>query len=198
MKNLKRAAAILGVVVLLVVCCLPMIFAFGSGENSQGNFKAAVGMVILVPVLAYVCPMLTGVLMVVLVRTFGYGTAWITYVSTGLLSFFLVPDKECMLMYVLFFGYYTIVRQWIGRLRPRSVALAAECLLFNAALAAVNLLLVYVFAIPMDAVSSNKWFLVGFWLAMNLLFFLYERLLGVAELLYARKIEKRLRSVFKK
>lgn len=56
------------------------------------------------------------------------------------------------------FGYYTIVRQWIGRLRPRSVALAAECLLFNAALAAVNLLLVYVFAIPMDAVSSNKWF----------------------------------------
>ena len=133
-----------------------------------------------VPVLAYVCPMLTGVLMVVLVRTFGYGTAWITYVSTGLLSFFLVPDKECMLMYVLFFGYYTIVRQWIGRLRPRSV------------------LLVYVFAIPMDAVSSNKWFLVGFWLAMNLLFFLYERLLGVAELLYARKIEKRLRSVFKK
>lgn len=33
---------------------------------------------------------------------------------------------------------------------------------------------------------------------MNLLFFLYERLLGVAELLYVRKIEKRLRSVFKK
>lgn len=65
------------------------------------------------------------------VRTFGYGTAWITYVSTGLLSFFLVPDKECMLMYVLFFGYYTIVRQWIGRLRPRSVALApsACCLM---------------------------------------------------------------------
>ena len=77
--------------------------------------------------------MLTGVLMVVLVRTFGYGTAWITDVSTVLLSFFLVPDKECMLMYVLFVGYYTIVRQWIGRLRPRSVALAAECLLFNAA-----------------------------------------------------------------
>ena len=54
MKNLKRAAAILGVVVLLAVCCLPMIFAFGSGDNAQGNFKAAVGTVILVPVLAYV------------------------------------------------------------------------------------------------------------------------------------------------
>ena len=31
-----------------------MIFAFGSGDNAQGNFKAAVGTVILVPVLAYV------------------------------------------------------------------------------------------------------------------------------------------------
>ena len=145
-----------------------------------------------VPVLAYVCPMLTGVLMVVLVRTFGYGTAWITYVSTGLLSFFLVPDKECMLMYVLFFGYYTIVRQWIGRLRPRSVALAAECLLFNAALAAVNLLLAAAMGL------LGRWWEPLYLLAMNLLFFLYERLLGVAELLYARKIEKRLRSVFKK
>ena len=48
MKNFKRAAAILGVVVLLAVCCLPMIFAFGSGDNAQGNFKAAVGTVILV------------------------------------------------------------------------------------------------------------------------------------------------------
>ena len=47
MKNFKRAAAILGVVVLLAVCCLPMIFAFGSGDNAQGNFKAAVGTVIL-------------------------------------------------------------------------------------------------------------------------------------------------------
>ena len=54
MKNFKRIAAIFGVVLLLAVCCLPMIFAFGGGENAQGNFKAAVGTVILVPVLAYV------------------------------------------------------------------------------------------------------------------------------------------------
>ena len=39
MKNFKRAAAILGVAVLLAVCCLPMIFAFGSGENAQGNLR---------------------------------------------------------------------------------------------------------------------------------------------------------------
>lgn len=54
MKNWKRAAAMLGVIVLLAVCCLPLVFAFGSGENAQGNFKAAVGVVILIPIFAYV------------------------------------------------------------------------------------------------------------------------------------------------
>ena len=53
MKNFKRAAAILGIVVLLAVCCLPMVFAFGSGENAAGMFRASLGMVILVPVLGY-------------------------------------------------------------------------------------------------------------------------------------------------
>lgn len=53
MKNFKRAAAILGVVVLLAVCCLLMIFAWQRRQRT-GNFKAAVGTVILVPVLAYV------------------------------------------------------------------------------------------------------------------------------------------------
>ena len=47
MKNFKRAAAILGIVVLLAVCCLPMVFAFGSGENAAGMFRASLGMVIL-------------------------------------------------------------------------------------------------------------------------------------------------------
>ena len=38
MKNFKRAAAILGVVVLLAVCCLRMIFAFCGGLMSLAIF----------------------------------------------------------------------------------------------------------------------------------------------------------------
>ena len=53
MKNLKRIAAIAAVVVLAAVSCLPMVFAFGSGENAAGMFRASLGAVILVPVLAY-------------------------------------------------------------------------------------------------------------------------------------------------
>ena len=53
MKNMKRVLALLGVFILLLAAFLPMLFAFGTGEGSQGRFKAALGIAIVVPVLAY-------------------------------------------------------------------------------------------------------------------------------------------------
>lgn len=54
MKNKKRVWAILGVVVLLVIFCLPMVFAFGGSETSQALFRGAFGAAILVPIMAYI------------------------------------------------------------------------------------------------------------------------------------------------
>ncbi len=57
MNNKKKVLAILGVIFLLLLFCLPMIFAFGNGENSQRLFRISLGLVITVPVLAYICLM---------------------------------------------------------------------------------------------------------------------------------------------
>ena len=53
MKRWKQAAAICGVIILLAAAVLPMFFAFGSGKNAQGRFRASLGVAIMVPVLAY-------------------------------------------------------------------------------------------------------------------------------------------------
>ena len=55
MKDKKRILALLAVGILVIVCLLPMIFAFRKGENSQGEFMAVVGIAIFVPVFAYIC-----------------------------------------------------------------------------------------------------------------------------------------------
>ncbi|MFQ7787327.1 MAG: hypothetical protein ACLRIP_04245 [Blautia massiliensis (ex Durand et al. 2017)] len=39
MKNFKRIAALAGVVILLLIFCLPMAFAWGSSENAQALFR---------------------------------------------------------------------------------------------------------------------------------------------------------------
>ena len=51
--KLKKAGAWIASVILLLACCLPMFFAFGSGENSQNYFKASLAVAIMVPILAY-------------------------------------------------------------------------------------------------------------------------------------------------
>ena len=41
------------IILLLLACSMPMFFAFGKGPDSQSNFKAAIAVAIMVPVLAY-------------------------------------------------------------------------------------------------------------------------------------------------
>ena len=53
MKNGKRLAAILGVICLAAVCAMPMFFAFGTGPDAEGRFRASLGVAILVPFMAY-------------------------------------------------------------------------------------------------------------------------------------------------
>lgn len=149
-------------------------------------------------IFAYICPMITGVIMIALVSTFGFSSAWITYFATSVLSFFLVPDKECMLMYVLFFGYYTIIRLFIEKIKLTPIKWIINLVIFNVALAAVNLLLFYAFGIPFDAAEDGKALFIIFWIAMNILFLLYEKLLKLLTALYKKKIEKRIRKIMKK
>lgn len=148
-------------------------------------------------VFAYVAPMVTGIIMILLVSTFGYKSAWTTYIATSLLSFFLVPDKECMLMYVCFFGYYTIVREYLSKIKQSWISWIIKFLLFNISLVLANVILFYVFGIPFLAVDESKWLILLFALVMNILFIIYERLLRVMEMVYKLKIEKRVKKFIK-
>lgn len=53
MKNFKRFGAILGIIGILAVFGIPMIFAFGSGTNSQDAFKASLTVAIIFPIILY-------------------------------------------------------------------------------------------------------------------------------------------------
>ena len=49
----KQIGAWVVIILLLLACSMPMFFAFGKGPDSQINFKAAIAVAIMVPVLAY-------------------------------------------------------------------------------------------------------------------------------------------------
>lgn len=54
MKNGKRIAAIVGVILLLAVFCLPMVYALGGKTFDQGMFFAALAAAFFVPIMIYI------------------------------------------------------------------------------------------------------------------------------------------------
>lgn len=148
-------------------------------------------------VLTYAMPMIVGLFMIMLCETFNKSTAVITYTATSLLSFILVSDKECFLMYVMFFGYYPIVRYSIEKLKNKPIKMILKLCIFNISLILCQLALIYVFNIPFLEEGEGKIFIIVFAVLMNFLFVLYERLLISLTILYKKKIEKRIKKLFK-
>ncbi|MCD7797183.1 MAG: hypothetical protein LUG95_06150 [Clostridiales bacterium] len=148
-------------------------------------------------IFAYAMPILVGLLMIMIKTTFGTKSAWITYTATSLLSFMLVADRECMLMYIMIFGYYPIIKSAIDKIKLTPVRVIVKLILFNAMLCGCQLLLVYVFGIPFLSEGEGKYIIVIFAVMMNLLFLIYNKLTGMVFRLYKIKIEKRIKRIFK-
>ncbi len=149
-------------------------------------------------ILAYVMPMIVGLLMLMLKRTFGAPSAWITYTAVSLLSLILVADKECMLMYILFFGFYPIIQPNINKIKPKPPRFLIKIMIFNSMIAVVQLLLVFVFGIPFLDEGDGRIFIIVFAALMNILFIIYDKLIDKLSYLYEIKLEKRIKKYFKK
>lgn len=143
-------------------------------------------------IFAYVVPIVLGILMMMLKKSLKTSSAVSVYVATSLLSFMIVPDKETVLLYVLFFGYYPIIKASLDKIKPKSISVLVKILLFNVSLTIIELLCVYVFGIPFfdEGVFSIS-LLIMFAVLMNVLFAMYEYILKHSLMIYEKKFEKR-------
>lgn len=162
----------------------------GSGKKvALCGLLAALGVVILllagwIGIGTYAGPLLAGLLLVPVQREYGGKIALTLWAAMGLLSLFLVPDVEESLMFLAFFGWYPAVRPRFEKL-PAVPRWVVKELVFNAAMIAVEALMVFVLA-P-EAVS---WGMVLVLLALfNLIFLVYDRALPQVEQLLARRLK---------
>lgn len=143
-------------------------------------------------IFSYAVPIVLGVLMILLKKTLTISSAVSVYVATSILSFIIVPDKETVLLYVLFFGYYPIIKSSLDKIKPKFLSVVLKILLFNISLVVVELLCVYVFGIPFfENGAFSVFILISFIVLMNVLFAMYEYILKYSLILYVMKYEKR-------
>lgn len=138
-------------------------------------------------------PALAGIFLIVIVLELGSKWAWATYTVVAVLSLLFVAEKEAALMFVLFFGYYPILKATLDRIRKKWLSWAAKILVFNAAMLAdywiaVNLLMVPQEDFMMFGVSLPLLLL----LLGNVVFVVYDYALFGVVVMYCRRLRDKL------
>ena len=113
---------------------------------------------------------------------------WLVYLVTGLLAALLLPQKFGAAVYLLFTGYYPMVKRFAEAKLPRLLALALKLATFNLSLLAAwgltRLLLIEI------TLGVSLWVAVIF---LEVTFLLYDFVLTRLISLYVFRLRKRLK-----
>lgn len=151
-----------------------------------------------VPVLSYSLPAMSGILLIIVALSLGQSAAWTIYVSVSILSLLFVPNKECAVMFVAFFGYYPVLKIKLEQLHLRPMVWASKLLTFNVSAVLAQLVVIKVLGVPLEEMESlGKWAIPLLLLLANVLFLLYDVLLSQLRRLYCLKWKKYVQRILK-
>ncbi|MFQ9846006.1 MAG: hypothetical protein ACLRXC_03500 [[Clostridium] leptum] len=112
-----------------------------SGKIALGGLLTALGVVLmfltgLIPIGTYALPAIAGVLLIVAVIEIGAKWAWMIYAAVAVLSLLFAADKEAALLFVLFFGYYPVLKSFLERISNKVLSWISKFAVFNVAVVA--------------------------------------------------------------
>lgn len=135
----------------------------------------------LLPMLDYTIPAFAGFLMVVMIVETGAKWAVTTYFVVSTLCMLITPNYEASMLFILFMGYYPILKFYLERLGNKVLCWTVKYLVFN--LAAIVFFLVFQFVFTtVDLLEGMEMFgkfaLLVLWLGGNAFFLIYDKALG--------------------
>lgn len=152
------------------------------------------------PLLSYTLPALSGAVLAVIVIEINKKWALLTYVAVSLLSVFLTPDKEAATLFVMFLGYYPILKSTLEKVKFKTLELLLKVLCFNVAIFVSYQLIIKIFGMNELIEEFNtfgRYSMLIFVLLANAAFIMYDyALTGVITVyinVFRDKINKRLK-----
>lgn len=171
----------------------------------QKNFKlafcsvisalSAVTMILtgIIPIGTYALPAISGILLLPIIIEIGRRPALYAYIVTSLLSIVLAADKEAVILFILFFGYYPILKSALSSVKLKFLRIIIEFLVFNATTVLSYLIAVNVLLIPQDTLViagiSLPYLLLIF---ANVVFLMYDYSIYTLTIMYMLKIRPKL------
>lgn len=130
----------------------------------------------LVPLGTFAFPCMAGIVLMVIVIEAGHKWAWGAFICVSLLSLFLAGDKEAVIYYIMFFGYYPIIKGVIeGKIKNRVFQYILKYIVFNFAVVGAFFIAAYLLAVPMEEYTIAGMYVPWlFLLAGNIFFVIYD------------------------
>ena len=169
----------------------------------------ALSVVILIPsavqVFVYTLPAMAGMLTMFAVVEIDKKWAIGSYVATSLIGLLFVANKEAVVYYVAFFGYYPVVKALLESRMPRVAEYILKFLVFNVSIVISGVVLVKIFGMPYNdllGIDGESAFFTKYALPImlgmgNVVFILYDVALTRLLTAYVLVWQKRFRKLFK-
>lgn len=129
------------------------------------------------PFFTYLCPMISGLLLIVISEEISPGWSVATYTAISILSLLTTPDREAAVMFIFFFGYYPILKLFLDKLKPVLVRWISKLLVFNAAVILAYWIIINLMGLE-DFFEQFKFMgRYGVWIflfAANVVFLMYD------------------------
>lgn len=179
-------------------------------KTAIGSMASALIVIILLPsvidMLVYVMPAFASLVVMICVIELGRKWAFGVYACSSIISLLIVPNKEAVVMYVAFLGYYAIVKSLLESKRmPRVAEYIIKFAVFNVSVIIAFILLIKVFGMSYEQVmgieGESGWmvkYIVPIMLvAGNIAFLAVDFLMTNAVGLYLRVWQKKFRKMFR-
>lgn len=179
-----------------------------TSKTAIGALMTALSVVILFPtaleIFVYVLPCYAGVITALAVAEMGKKWAAAVYLATSIISLIIVPNKEAVILYIAFFGYYGVIKSILESNLPRVPEYILKFLIFNVSVITACLVIMKVFGLTfneyMKIDSAKPWvkFAVPLMLiTANVAFIGYDFLVSMVVTIYNLKWKKRIHKMFR-
>ncbi len=150
------------------------------------------------PALTYTMPAMSGIILLVIALSMDARAGWLVYICVSFLSLLFVSDKECALLFTAFFGYYPILKLKLDGMRRKVLRALLKLLLFNSTFLLSQLILIYLFHIPVELIEGLGMWTIPLLVALaNILFVCYDIMLAQLRRAYCLKWHKYVERLFK-
>lgn len=141
----------------------------------------------------YAFPCLSGMLLVAIVIEFGTKWAYTAYVAVSLLSLFMVGDKEAVIYFIAFFGFYPILKSTLEKIKSKPLQLIVKYVIFNICIITAFFIGKFILMIPDEEFTLFSIYIPWIFLIIaNVFFLLYDRCVTVTVFNYVHRIRNRI------